>query len=137
MCPIELKYGESFSATGIFTAALYRAHDLDVVRFDVLAAHRRIGRDEMNVELERRRAGLFEPRGIIDPTFGGHRVEARDHRDIDRVDRAPQGIEVARHAAVVIGQLRKVAPGFRLAVGAVFGVHGVGGVLRPNLLLEE
>jgi hypothetical protein len=58
--PDRAEMGDSFSATGIFTVRFTMPHDFDVMRLDVLAAHGRIGRDEMDVELERRRAGLFE-----------------------------------------------------------------------------
>ena len=135
--PDRAEIGREFHRDRDLRRALYRARRFDVVRFDVLAAHRRVGRDEVHVELERSCTRLFQPGGVGDPTLDADGVQARDDRDVNGRHRAPQRIEVARYAAVVVRHLREVAARLRLAEGAVIGVHRVGRVFGADLLLEQ
>ena len=113
------------------------ADDVQVPPLHVGAADREIDRDRVDVELDRRGARLLETGRVFDPACRGRAVEARDHRDVERLRRTPQRLEMSGHPAVVVGELGKIAARLRLAVRSLLRVQRVGRVLGADLLFVE
>ena len=72
-------------ATGIRTLDRDLPDDLQRPPLDLGAADRGIDRHRVDIELDRRGAGLFEGARVPDPSLGGRAVEAGDHRDVERL----------------------------------------------------
>ena len=71
MWPIELKYGPTFTASGMeidcFTAATRSTYRV----FDVAAGHVQIGGDEVDVQLQGVGPGVLHQPGVADPAAAG------------------------------------------------------------------
>ena len=65
--PVELKYGLSLTATGTVTAPL-TGQDLDVPLLDVAAGDVRVAGHVVDVQLDRRGAGILHRRGVARPS---------------------------------------------------------------------
>src|SRR6266508_11906 len=80
------------------------AHQRGAAVLDLVAGQAEVGGDEVDVELDRVGAGLFQQRRVLDPLAGFDGVEAGDHGNVQRrLGLLHQG-QVALRAGVVVAQ---------------------------------
>ena len=82
---------------------LHRFQHVDIALFDLIAGHRHIGGNEIDVELDRVGARLLQPAGIVDPAAARDAVEAGDHRNGDGFLGPPDDVEVAFRPDCILG----------------------------------
>ena len=99
------------------------ADNVEIAMLDIRAAHRGIGGQEKEIELEGGGPRLLELDGIVQPAVVGYAIEAGDHRDVERLGRAPQRLEMARDAVTVVRQLGKIARRLGAGMSAVYSVN--------------
>ncbi len=117
--------------------ALDAQQDIDGPLLHIAPRDVRIAGEVVDVQLDRRGAGLLHGAGVIDPAAGRGAVEAADHGDVDGSDRALDEAEIAAGADLLLGSGREVRERLGEALGAGVDEPRVAGLLASHLLLEE
>jgi hypothetical protein len=98
MSAVALKYGLSLTATGIDAG---------------------VAGEVIDVQLDRRRAGVLYPAGVARPAAGRRCVQAADHGNVDRGRRALDKPQIPVTAMTVVDGGRKIAERLGVAFAAL------------------
>ncbi len=90
---------------------------LHVALLDLVAGLVGISGDEVDVQLQGRRAGLLHLLGQCDPPPGRDAVQRCDHRDLELAGTGFEVTNVRVGSRVVLADLRQVREGFGVGVG--------------------
>jgi hypothetical protein len=104
---------------------------------DVAAADRGIARQVVDVELDRRGARALQVARVVRPAARRDAVQARDHGNLHRRDRALEQAEIPTRPRIVAGLRREVRERLGEALAAEVGEVRVGRRLSADLLLEQ
>jgi hypothetical protein len=80
--------------------------------------HAGVGRQVVEVQLQRVGAGVLDFPGIIDPAAGGNSVQAADHRHAHCPLHLAQVLQVGIRADTVLADLGDIGDGFWVGVSA-------------------
>ncbi len=72
--------------------------NVEITLLDVSPAHGQVGGQKIKIELECGGAGLLEFDGIVEPTCIADTVQAGDYRNVERIRRPPQRVDMAGNA---------------------------------------
>ena len=114
-----MKYGLSFTATGIFSRPLI---DVTIVKYSVSMSFGhalRIGRNVVDVQFQRIGAGFFNEPCVSLPTAKGRAVQAADDRNAHRLFRFRDVIDVClgidlevRFVGIIVERVAQNSPPF-------------------------
>ena len=114
-----MKYGLSFTATGIFSRPLIDVTIRQIFSLNVIRRALRIGRNIVDVQFQRIGAGLFNEPCVSLPTAKGRAVQAADDRNAHRLFRFRDVIDVrlridleVRFVGIIVERVRENSPPF-------------------------
>ena len=115
----------------------HRSQDVEITLLDIAARRRKIGRNEIDIEFEPVRSGLFELFGVGGPALIADSVQAGDHRNPGRLSGPANEFEIIVRSMLHVDQFGKIAETLRPTVVVRGGQMLVSCGFRFDFLLEE